>query len=339
MFSKPEVVARIREHFIPVALKAATVDNPPAGIEGAIHRELRRTRAAPQGICVMNSAGKAIAWSLGFDDEANVGGFFDHAKGLYEKHPQGGTPTERYHRFPSRRMEDVADSGKALEIPDGHGDADPCPGNLALGKGSLAGRIVGRAYDKDGKPQSEVRTQDNYIEDILEITRAMQDQLIASASQADGRFRLPPALGREIVSNAYLGMLDVNPLGGDNVRAKLLEESITFWAEPHADGDGQLLVTGTSNVAAKNRDDIPSDRGRLWSHRVQLTWRGFITLDENGITEIALLADGDEQLKWGGPGSAVSPQAADNPVAHLLSGRPLDISTKVRYGATAKRQR
>ena len=42
--------------FVPVALKAALVNNPPAGPEGDLYREIRRTRLAPQGICVANSA-------------------------------------------------------------------------------------------------------------------------------------------------------------------------------------------------------------------------------------------------------------------------------------------
>ena len=70
---------------------------------------------------------------------------------------------------------------------------------------------------------------------------------------------------------------------------------------------------------------------------MNLNWHGFAQIDDQGIREIVLSARGDEKLKWGGPGSHVSPNAADNPVAHLLGGRPLDISSSVRYGITAKR--
>ena len=68
MFSKPAVIARIKRDFIPVALKAATVQNPPPGIEGRLYREFKRTQPAAQGICVANSSGKALAWSLMFED-------------------------------------------------------------------------------------------------------------------------------------------------------------------------------------------------------------------------------------------------------------------------------
>lgn len=335
VFSKPEVAARIQKDFIPVALKASTMGNPPPGIEGEIYRELRRTCAAPQGICVMNSAGKAIAWTLGFDDDSGVSEFFDYTLRRFAETPNSGATTERFQRFPSVQMDDAPDKKTVLEIPATHAETERCAGDLQTGPLTLPGRIVGRAYGDDGKPLSEVRTQDNYIEDTLEFSKAMQDQFLAAAANAPAHFRIPMALAREIVANAYLGMLDVNPLGGDRVRAQLLEESIQFWGGKSP--DGRIIITGTSLVRAKNRDGVPGDEGRLWSHEVALKWQGFADTDELGIQEIVLVAQGDEKLKWGGPGSAVNPNAADNPVANLLGGRPIDRSCAVRYGATAKR--
>jgi hypothetical protein len=335
VFSKPEVIAAIDKHFIPVALKAATMGNPPPGIEGDLYRELRRTQAAPQGICVMNSAGKALAWSLGFDDDESVLGFFDHAKERYDANPDRAVVAERYQRFPSVKMADVADNGAVMKIPDSHSEGEHCPGDLPLAEGSIAGRIVGRAYGEDGEPLSEVRTQENYVEDILEFTQSMQDQLLAASEQAEGRFRIPHALARELVASAYLGMLDVNPLGGDQVRAETSEEVIALWGERH--GAGRVILSGNSRVRAKNREGDPRDAGRLWSHLVDLEWRGFADMDGEGVREIVVVAEGHEVLQWGGPGSHVSPAAADNPVAFLLGGRPLDIASAVRYGIVAQR--
>lgn len=337
VFSRLEVIAQIKKDYIPVALKAGTMGNPPPGVEGQIYRELLRTRAAPQGICVMNSAGKALAWTLGFDDDASVAGFFDHAKSKYDASPNAGVATERYRRFPSIRADDVPDNGVALELPGSHAADDHCPGDLRRSKGSIPGRIVGRAFGKDRKPLSDARSQDNYVEDILEITRGMQDQLLAAAAKhADGRrFEIPAALSRAFAENAYLGMLDVNPLGGDRVRAKATEETIRLWGE--LQGDGRVLISGRSTVRARNREDVPRDAGRKWSHFVDLRWSGFADIDEVGIREIVVSARGHEELKWGGPGSHVSPEAVRNPVAYLLGGRPLDIASPVRYGITAKR--
>lgn len=318
-----------------MALKAAKMGNPPPGLEGEIYRELRRTRAAGQGICVMNSAGKVLAWSLGFEDDKQVGNFFDHCKKLYATSPDSGVTTERYRTFPGVKLPGIADNGKQHETPPAHTADESCPGDLPLSPGGMRGRIVGRAYGDDGKPRSDVRSQDSYVEDILEISKPMQVQLIAAAQSATGRFQIPPAMAREFVENAYLGMLDVNPLGGEQVRAMLLGESIEFRAERKE--NGRLLVTGESRVRAKNREDVPSDAGRIWSHEVMLQWRGFIDYDDKGLREVALLAEGKEKLKWGGPGSHVSPTAGENPAAHLMSGRPLDINTTVRYGLTAER--
>ena len=77
VFSNPDVIARIEKGFIPVALKAGKVMNPPAGIEGALYREFKRTQPAPQGICVANSSGKALVWALMFEDDPSVLKFLD----------------------------------------------------------------------------------------------------------------------------------------------------------------------------------------------------------------------------------------------------------------------
>ena len=170
VFSNPNVIARIEKDFIPVALKAGTVQNPPPGIEGRLYREFKRTQPAPQGICVANSSGKALAWALMFEDDDSVLGFFDHAKSRYEKHPAGSVDTERFRRFPKHKMDDLPGDGGVGNIPEGHGEHDRCPGHLRQSPGALSGKIVGRAYGEDGKPLSDARTQDNYVEDIFEIT-------------------------------------------------------------------------------------------------------------------------------------------------------------------------
>jgi hypothetical protein len=131
-------------------------------------------------------------------------------------------------------------------------------------------------------------------------------------------------------------MLDVNPLGGDRVRAETSEETIELWGETR--GEGRMTISGNSRVRAKNRDGDPRDAGRLWSHLVDLDWRGYVEIDAQGVREIVVAANGHEELKWGGPGSHVSPESVHNPVAHLLGGRPLDIDCQVRYGMVAKRE-
>ena len=83
VFSNPDVVRRVNREFIPVALKAAHVNNPPPGPEGLLYREIGRSRPAPQGICIANSAGKVLDWVLMFDDDKQVLKFLDHALERY----------------------------------------------------------------------------------------------------------------------------------------------------------------------------------------------------------------------------------------------------------------
>ena len=44
VFSNPEVVRRIRKSFVPVALKAGLINNPPPGLEGRLYREIAPLR-------------------------------------------------------------------------------------------------------------------------------------------------------------------------------------------------------------------------------------------------------------------------------------------------------
>ena len=63
VFAQPEVIRRVHADFVPVALKAALVNRPPDDQEGLLYREIGRSKPGPQGICVVNSAGKVLAWT------------------------------------------------------------------------------------------------------------------------------------------------------------------------------------------------------------------------------------------------------------------------------------
>ena len=103
---------------------------PPeeAGGEGRVYREIGRSKPAPQGICIINSAGKVLAWSLMFDDDQSVIAFLDHCVKRYTDSPDAQHPVaaERYFRFPSQKMNDLEDTGQALRIPQGHAHVQDC---------------------------------------------------------------------------------------------------------------------------------------------------------------------------------------------------------------------
>ena len=128
------MIKRVNADFIPVALKAGLVNRPPDDEEGLLYREIERSKPAPQGICVVNSAGKVLNWTLTFDDDKSVLAFFDHAKERFAKYPDAKKPVtaEVYEKFPSQKRQDLADSGKVLPVLDRHPDGKYCPAEPPL---------------------------------------------------------------------------------------------------------------------------------------------------------------------------------------------------------------
>ena len=78
--------------FVPVALKAGLVNNPPNDEEGRLYREIGRSKILPQGICVINSACKVLAWVEFFDDNKSVVAFLDHCLKRAARFPDAKKP-------------------------------------------------------------------------------------------------------------------------------------------------------------------------------------------------------------------------------------------------------
>ena len=131
VFSQPDVIRRVQADFVPVALKAALVANfPPNDEEGQLYREISRSKPAPQGICVVNTAGKVLDWALMFDDDQSVLDFLDHCRQRFAKYPDAkqAVDAERYMKFPSAKLDDIADTNKPLPVLDRHPQGKHCPG-------------------------------------------------------------------------------------------------------------------------------------------------------------------------------------------------------------------
>jgi hypothetical protein len=333
VFSNREVIRRIKSDFVPVALKAALVNHPPQDEEGRLYREIGRSKPAPQGICVVNSAGKVLDWALMFDDEKSVLAFLDHALGRFHDHPDAKRPVaaERYMRFPSIRLPDVADAGALLPVADHHFGTD-CPARARFPQGTIVGRLFGRALGPDGRPVAETIRQEQYVEDRFEIPVETQAVLAKRLSDSgNARFRLPDELARLLVGHAFLGQLDVDPLGSPAGGSGDLKQC-EFWAQrdsASADAPTRLRVLGRSEVAGgedASRPDVRSD-GRVWEHAVRLTWEGFIEMSGTRMTRLLLAARGSERLKWGN----VFLQG-ESDVSRLPAGHRIDLACKVRYG-------
>lgn len=338
VFSKREVVRRIKADFIPVALKAGLVNNPPPGIEGKLYSEIGRSKPAPQGICVANSDGKVLAWSLMFEDDDSIVGFLDHCLARYKEFLDAARPlpAERFMRFPSQKLPDVADTGTKPKIPDQHANGQRCPAKPALEAGTLVGRIIGRALDKAGKPVADTLSQEHYMESRVEVPVAVQSKLARNlAAASNQRFRLDDDLVRLLVSSAYLGQLDVNPLGGQRTGGQTDRREWRFSVTQvdRVDGVIRLRFEGTSDVAGRQSTLGRKTDGRQWDHEVKLDCEGYIDVKNDRIVRLIATAVGSEKLRWGNKFWKLKSEDA---VKHLPAGHPIDLKCKVRYGLIAE---
>src|SRR5439155_19493766 len=158
----------------------------PGDEEGRLYREIERSKPAPQGICVINSAGKVLSWALMFEDDQSVPAFLDHCQERFSRYPDAKQPVaaERYLKFPGAKLDDVADTRNPLPLTDRHAKGKYCPAVPPLLPGTVVARLFGRALDKDGKPVAETVRQEHYVEDRFEIPVAAQNQLAATLAGA-----------------------------------------------------------------------------------------------------------------------------------------------------------
>jgi hypothetical protein len=330
VFSNPEVIRRIRADFVPVALKAALVNQPGHDDEGRLYREIGRSKPAPQGICVVNSAGKVLHWALMFDDDQSVLAFLDHSLDRFEQFPDARrpVPAERYMRFPTARLDDIGDTGEALPLAERHSPGKSCPAKPPLPPGTLVARLFGRALAPDGKPAADTVSQEQYVEDRFEVPVATQEAVAhALAGARTGRARIPDELGRLCVTYAYLGQLDVRPLSNPCGGASDLRRC-EFWADSEDDGTSTIWrLHGESEVFT----DEMANAGPGDSHEVKLTWQGIIETNGKRVSRLLLTARGTEKLRFG---SARSEDVSA--VASLPAGRRIDIACPVRYGISGE---
>ena len=325
VFSNPEVVQRIKSNFVPVALKAGLVHKPTRGVEGQLYQELRRTQAAPQGICVMNSAGKVLDWVLSFEEDDAIPKYFDDVESRYKSFPleEKKVSTRRFRSFPNHQLGDVADSETRLTIPLKHHSV-PCPAASGRPKGSLIGKVVGRPLDDNGEPVKRTLRQEEYMEATFEVSVLSLKELVAACEVNPGQLvDVPESFVRDIVGPAYLGQLDVSPLIYTPNRQQL-DHWWKFQAKAEKNENGQLIrITGQSHIAAA---------GQQWDHAVTLSWQGYLQLVGGQAKELEMMANGQERLRWQHKNPAIR---REPDAAHLMAGHPIDLDCQVVYGLSA----
>jgi hypothetical protein len=324
----------VNADFVPVALKAGLVNNPPYDEEGRLYREIGRSKILPQGICVINSAGKVLAWAEMFDDDQSVLAFLDHCLQRFAQfpHAQEPFPAERYPKFPSQRAPDIQDNGKAPVIVERHPTGKSCPAKPRVQHGTIDARVFGRALNKDGKPVAGTLRQEHYVEDRFHVPVAMQETLAKALNDAGSdRFHLAADLARLLVSHAFLGELDVNPVVSVNGSKGDLKRC-EFWArrvEEAGDDPVRVRIEGKSEArGVQSGDEHGSDR-RQWQHEVKLTWEGIIEMKKDRMSRVLLVSLGSEKLKWENVPLEFPGQLG---VILLWAARAPDLSCGVRYG-------
>ncbi len=329
IFSRADVIRRVNADFVPVALKAGLVNFPPDNDEGRLYREIGRSKILPQGICVVNSAGKVLDWVFMFDDDKSVLAFLDHARKRFANFPDAKKPfpAERFMKFPSQKLADIEDNAKVVPVVARHPEGESCPGKPRLRQGTIIARLFGRALDKDGKPVADTVRQENYVEDRFTVPVVRQEEMAkALAAAGTERFKIADDLVRGLVSHAFMGELDVNPFGGIN-GSKGLRTDCTFWGKKvQAEGNGPVRVhIDGKSEAAGVAPDGQNGGGPLWRHQVKLTWEGLIEMKGNRMTRLLLVARGAEKLTRGNKNQKVGRP----PGGHAVF---IDLDCGVRYG-------
>ena len=172
----------------------------------------------------------------------------------------------------------------------------------------------------------------HYVEDRFHVPVAMQQALANALKEAGSdRVRLADDLARLLVSHAFLGELDVNPVVSVN-GSKCDLEQCEFWAR-RVEGPTTILCGSVSKASPKARGVQGGDEhgydGRLWQHEVKLTWEGIIEMKKDRMSRLLLVA---AVPKNSSGGTFLGNCRGKLGVILSWAGRAPDLNCGVRYG-------
>ena len=215
VFSNPDVIRRVQEDFVPVALSMLSPLQRTQDQEGELFRSICKSRIQLQGTCVLNSAGQVLAWVLTYDRQEKVLEFLDHTLDRFREFPSGDRPItiERYDQFSTARAADQSEPVRPSSLPFRHPKGEPCRAEPPLAPGTLVAKVIGRALDADGGYFTDTVKQEHYALDRFEVGPEVQRQFASAVREStSSRVRLPESLARRIMAAAYLGNKDMGPL-------------------------------------------------------------------------------------------------------------------------------
>lgn len=287
-------------------------------------QEIGKTAPAPQGIAVLNSKGQALAWSLMFKNDQEVLNFLDYAKSKYKQTVDGTEfKTEKFVRYPEEKQPAVPANNGLTPVPS-HSSAD-CIGSNKTPAGSLSAKVYGRVVAEDGTNLNQEVNQEHYAQDRFDLPSSLLSGLLSAFAEGKA-CDIPRTVAELFAGYAYLGPLDVKPINNPAFGSTEVLR-INFRAEPDSQNSNLWHVTGESHIKCASPPG-----GRTFSNEIELSWTGYIRLEEKQVRRIALVASGKETLKWNpGLGNADVPV-----VSHLPAGRRINFSGHVRYGIETK---
>ena len=111
MISNPKVAERLNKEFVPIYVGNETTPllfNPSSSSEEAkLFQSLYRSQVEPQGMCVVNAGGQALAWAMNHNrEDKDILSFLDHGLERFRKNPDGqkAVTTERYVHYPKQLL-------------------------------------------------------------------------------------------------------------------------------------------------------------------------------------------------------------------------------------------
>jgi hypothetical protein len=332
VLSDPHIINRLKNEFVTVAIRAMDLNSPSNDSEGQLIRTIAQSKVAPQGLCVTNKSGQALAWSETFRDGQSVEAFLDRTLQLFKANRNGAeaSRTERYMTFPDNRLDDAQVEPRVAECTTILQSAT-VPHRTTDG---MVVRLIGRALDQHGQFLSDTLQQEHYVEHKIELPLFVQQQLLRDlAANGNNKFALSEPMSAWMMKEAFLGQLDMQPMRDTERAAVTKVQNCKLYAQ--RTGKNSLDITGDTEISVSNEGRTGD--GAAYSNYIKLRWQGAVEFDESNVNRILLLGRGIEKANWAqgppaAPANAGACPSRDNLLKSLMAGHQFNLDCPVVFG-------